>query len=51
MLECPRCHQKGPEDAPEEVLRQKFYKLRWPGYYVCLECSRRFSVKSMIRVS
>lgn len=51
MLECPHCHQKGPEDAPDEVVRQKFYKLPWTGYWVCLECSRRFSTKTMVRVS
>lgn len=51
MLECPQCHNKGPDDAPDEVVRQKFYKLRWPGYFVCIECSRRFSVKSNVVVS
>ncbi len=52
MLECPHCHSQGPdEDAPPEVFRQKFYRLKHPGYYVCLECNRRFSEKSHIRVS
>ena len=51
MLECPNCHAKGPEDAPPEVMNQKFYKQRWPGYYTCLECSRRFSIKTNVRVS
>lgn len=51
VLECPNCHQKGEVDAPAEVVRAKFYKLPWPGYYTCQECSRRFSVKSQIRVS
>lgn len=51
MIECPTCHAQAPEDAPDEVLRQKFYRQRHPGYYTCLECTRRFSVKTGLVVS
>lgn len=51
MLKCPKCGTTGPEEAPPEVMNQKFYKLKHGGYYVCLECTRRFSTQSNVIVS
>lgn len=48
MIECPLCHAQVPDDAPREVLQEKFYPHRWDGFYTCLECTRRFSVRSGI---
>lgn len=50
-MECPKCGQSVPDDAPVEEVREKFYpRHAGRGYWVCLGCKRAFH-ESGVRVS
>lgn len=52
VLECPKCHATVPDDAPDEVVRQKFYRRRaGDHFWVCLDCTRAFHARSGTIVS
>ena len=51
-MECPKCHTKVPDGAPEAEVRKFFYPRRaGKDFWVCFECNRAFHAATKTVVS